>query len=68
MDENADASQAIYKPSSNLFQRTGRLHTNWTKNIRDDLSSLDLGIHEAIGYSPQLVIQTIGEYRFASHL
>jgi len=47
MDENADA-----KLSSILLQRTGgdhrgQLRTTWMKNIHDDLSSLDLGIHEA---------------------
>jgi len=46
MDENADASQAIFKPPPENWRRPlGR--TNWMKNIHDDLSSLDLGIHEA---------------------
>jgi len=42
-------SQMPGKPSSNLLQRTGGDHrgTTWMKNIHDDLSSLDLGIHEA---------------------
>jgi len=47
MDENSD--QMLAKTSSNLLQRTGppgRPHTTWMKNIHDDLSSLDLGIHE----------------------
>jgi len=37
------------KPSSNLLRRTGGDHrgTTWMKNIHDDLSSPDLGIHEA---------------------
>ena len=48
MDENADASQAIFEPSPENWRRPlGRPRTTWTKNIHDDLSSLDLGIHEA---------------------
>jgi len=42
-------TQMLAKPSSNLLQRTGGDHrggTTWMKNIHDDLSSLDLGIHE----------------------
>ena len=46
MDENADASQAIFEPAPENW-RTGRPRTTWMKNIHDDLSSLDLGIHEA---------------------
>jgi len=48
MDENTDASQAIFKPPPEDWrQPLGRPHTSWMKNIHDDLSSLDLGIHEA---------------------
>ena len=48
MDENADASQAIFKPSPGNWRRPpGRPRTTWTKQIHDDLSLLDLGIHEA---------------------
>ena len=48
MDENADASQAIFKhPQENWRRPPGRPCTTWMKNIHDDLSSLDLGIHEA---------------------
>ena len=41
MGENADASQAIFEPPPK------QPHTTWMKNVHDDLSSLDLGIHEA---------------------
>jgi len=48
MDENADASQAIFEPSPENWRRPpGRPRATWMKNIRDDLSSLDLWIHEA---------------------
>ena len=48
MDENADDSQAIFKPPPENWRRPpGWPHTTWMKNIRDDLSSLDLGIYEA---------------------
>jgi len=46
-------TQMLAKPSSNLLQRTGgdrppgRPRTTWIKNTYDDMSSLDLGIHEA---------------------
>ena len=47
-DQNADASQAIFKPlPENCRRPPGRQCTTWMKNIYDDLSSLDLGIHEA---------------------
>jgi len=40
--------QAIFKPPpENWMWPPGRLCTSWMKNIHDDLSSLDLGIHEA---------------------
>ena len=48
MDENADASQAICEaPPENWRRPPGWLCAIWMKNIHDDLSSLDLGIHEA---------------------
>jgi len=48
MDENADASQAIFEPPVENWRRPpGRLCTTWMKNIHDDESLLDLGIHEA---------------------
>jgi len=48
MDENADASQAIFeRPAGNWRRPPGRPRTTWMKNIHDDLSLLDLGIHEA---------------------
>ena len=48
MDENADASQAIFEPPPENWRRPpGRPRSTWIKNIHDDLSSLDLGIHEA---------------------
>ena len=48
MNENADTSQAIFKPPpGNWRQPPGQPHTTWMKNIHDDLSPLDLGIHEA---------------------
>ena len=48
MDENADASQAIFEPLPENWRRPpGRLCTTWMKNFHDDLSSLDLQIHEA---------------------
>jgi len=45
MDENADASQAICEPPPENWRRPPR--TTGMKNIHDDLSSLDLEIHEA---------------------
>jgi len=48
MDKNADASPAILEPTPGTWRRPpGRPRTAWMKNIHDDLSSLDLGIHEA---------------------
>jgi len=48
MDENADASQAIFEPPPENWRRPpGWPHTTWMKNIHDDLFLLDLGIHEA---------------------
>jgi len=48
MDENADASQAIFKPpAENWRWPPGRPCTTWMKNIHNDLSSLDLGTYEA---------------------
>jgi len=48
MDENADASEAIFEPPPENWGRPlGQPLTTWMKNIHDDLSSLDLGIHEA---------------------
>ena len=48
MGENADASQAIFEPPPENWRRSpGRPRTTWMDNVRDDLSSLDLGIHEA---------------------
>ena len=48
MDENADASQAIFEPPPENWRRPpGRPRTTWMKNIHDDLSSLDLGVYEA---------------------
>jgi len=38
----------IFEPFQENWRRPpGRPHTTWMKNIHDDLSSLDLGIHEA---------------------
>jgi len=48
VDENADASQAIFEPLPENWRRPpGRPRTTWMKNIHDDLSSLDLGIYQA---------------------
>jgi len=48
MDDNADASQAIFEPPPENWRRPpGRPRTTWMKNIYDELSSVDLGIHEA---------------------
>ena len=48
MDENADASQAIFEPPPENWRRPpGWPHTTWMKNIHDDLSLLDLWIYEA---------------------
>jgi len=45
MDEDADASQAIFEPPPENWRRPpGQPRTTWMKNIHDDLSSLDLGI------------------------
>ena len=39
MDENADASQAIFEsPPENWRRPPGRPHTTWVNNIHDDLS------------------------------
>jgi len=44
----ADASQAVFEPPPENWRRPpGQQHTTWMKNIHDDLSSLDLWIHEA---------------------
>jgi len=41
MDENADASQAIFEPPPENWRRPpGRPRTTWMKNINDDLSNL----------------------------
>ena len=38
MDENADASQAIFEPSPENWRRPpGRPRTTWTRNAHDDL-------------------------------
>jgi len=48
MDENADASKVIFEPPSESWRRPpGQPHTTWMKTTQDDLSSLDLGLHEA---------------------
>jgi len=48
MDENTVASQALLEPPPENWRRPpGRPRTTWMKNIHDDLSSTDLGIHEA---------------------
>ena len=48
LDENADASKAIFKPRPENWRRPpGLPRTTWMKNIHDDLSSLDLAMHEA---------------------
>jgi len=48
MDENADASQAIFEPLSENWRRPpGWPRSTWRKSVHDDLSSLDIGIHEA---------------------
>jgi len=47
MDENTDASQAIFEPPDNWRQTPAWPCTTWMKNIYDVLSSLDLGIYEA---------------------
>ena len=39
MDENADASQAIFEPPENWRRPPVRPRTTWMKNIHDDLSS-----------------------------
>jgi len=52
-DENADASQAIFEPPPENWRRPpGRPRTTWMKNIHDDLSLLDRGIHEAWDLAP----------------
>ena len=49
MDENTDASLAIFEPLPENWRRPpGRPRTTWMKKSHDDMSSLDLGIlHEA---------------------
>ena len=48
MDVNADASQVIFEPLLENWRRPpGRPRTTWMKTIQDDLSSLDLELHEA---------------------
>jgi len=47
MDENVDASQAIFKPPPEIWrQPPGWPRTTWMKNIHDDLSLLDLGARD----------------------
>jgi len=47
MDENVDASQAIFKPPPEIWRRPpGWPRTTWMKNIHDDLSLLDLGARD----------------------
>jgi len=42
MDENTDASQAIFEPPPENWRRPpGRPRITWMKNIHDDLFSLD---------------------------
>jgi len=44
MNENADASQAIFEPPPENWRRPlGRPRTTWMKNIHDDLSDLFSG-------------------------
>ena len=48
MDENAEASQAIFEPPPENWRRPpGRPRTTWMQNIHDDLSLLDFRIYEA---------------------
>ena len=45
---HAYASQAMFEPPPENWRRPpGPPRTTWMKNIHDDLTSLDLGIHEA---------------------
>ena len=46
ISENSDASQAIFEPPPENWRRPPAVYVG-IKNIHDDLSSLDLGIHEA---------------------
>ena len=49
MDENADASQAIFEPPPENWRRPpGRPRTTWMKNIHDDMSLLDHGIYNIV--------------------
>ena len=67
MDENADASQAIFKPPYENWRRPpGRARTTWMKNVHDDLSSLDLGIYEARDLAQNRPMETdVFSYRYS---
>ena len=46
--QHTDASQAIFEPPPDNWRRPpGRPRTTWMKNVHNDLSSLEFGIHEA---------------------
>ena len=68
MDENADASQAIFEPPPENWRRPpGRPHTTWMENIHDDLSSLDLVIDEARDLAPNRPLWRLTSLHSATH-
>jgi len=68
MDENADASQAIFEPPPENWRRPpGRPHTTWMENIHDDLSSPDLVIDEARDLAPNRPLWRLTSLLSATH-
>ena len=67
---NCSRSQMLAEPSSNLLQRTGgdQRGTTWMKNIHDDMSSLDLGIHEAGDLAQNRPLCRLMSLHSAAHL
>jgi len=68
MGKNADASQAILEPPPENWRRPpGRQRTTWMKNIHEDLSSLDLEIHEAIDLAQSRPLWRLMSLHSATH-
>ena len=68
MDENADASQAIFEPTPENWRRPpGWPCTTWMKNIHDYLSSLDLGKRQATDLAQNRPLWGMETGVFAEH-